>query len=85
MTYRVLYQPGARKQLARLPDSMQIRIASAIGALAGDPRPQGCKKLQGRTNQYRIRAGDYRVLYSIQDAVVTISVIDIDHRKNIYR
>ncbi len=85
MNYRIAYQPGAQKQLGRLPVPAQTRVAAAIGALADDPRPHGCKKLQNRVNQYRIRVGDYRVVYSIHDAIVTVAVIDIDHRKNIYR
>ncbi len=85
MSYRIAYQPGAQKQLGRLPAAMRARIAAAIGALADDPRPHGCKKLQNRTNQYRIRISDYRVIYSIYDAIVTVEVVDIDHRKDIYR
>lgn len=85
MTYRIAYQPGAQKQLGRLPTVMQTRVAAAIDALANDPRPHGCKKLRNRANQYRIRIGDYRVVYSIYDALVTVEVVDIDHRKDIYR
>lgn len=85
MTYRIVYQTGAQKQLSHLPTLAQTRITGAIGTLSGDPRPHGCKKLQNRNNQYRIRVGDYRVVYSIYDAIVTVEVIDIGHRKDIYR
>ena len=85
MNYRIFYQPGAQKQLGRLPALMQIRIAAAIDALTREPRPHGCIKLQNRVNQYRIRVGDYRIVYRIHDAIVTVEVIDIDHRRNIYR
>lgn len=85
MAYRIAYQPGVQKQLRRLPTTMQVKIVTAIDSLSGDPRPQGCKKLKNRINRYRIRVGDYRVIYAIQDAIVTVEVLEVGHRSDIYR
>ena len=63
---------------------MQSRVLSAIGGLAEIPRPAGCRKLQGRPG-FRIRIGDYRVVYDIHDNVVTVEIIEVGHRKDIYR
>lgn len=60
-----------------------LRILKSISELAADARPPGCKKLTGRQG-YRIRIGDYRVIYNIEDRILTVFVIDIGHRKDIY-
>lgn len=64
---------------------MPPRIASAIDALADDPRPSGCKKLVGSEHTYRIRVGDYRIVYDIQGAKLVVSVIRVRHRRDVYR
>jgi mRNA interferase RelE/StbE len=71
--------------LLRAPRRNRSRVAAAIGALAAGPRPSGCKKLAGNTDYYRIRVGDYRVLYEVRDREVLVLVIKIGHRREVYR
>ena len=85
MAYRVEVKPQAEKALARIPNPHRRRIARAIDALARKPRPAGCVKLTGADNAYRIRVGDYRILYEIVDRVLIVYVIRIGHRREIYR
>ena len=81
--YQLVIDRYAQKQLSKIPPPHFNRIVRAINVLAADPRPPGYKKLTGRTG-YRIRIGDYRVLYTIEDSILTVFIIDIGHRKNIY-
>jgi mRNA interferase RelE/StbE len=83
MPYQIELTKTAAKQLDKLPDSVAFSLIDAIELLAGNPRPNGCKKLKGRS-AYRIRQGDYRVIYDIYDSVLVIDVIAIGHRKDIY-
>lgn len=85
MEYTVIYKKGVDKELARLPKHDYLRITEKILSLASDPRPYGCIKLAGSINEYRIRIGNYRVLYTIEDDIVTLYVIKIAHRKDVYR
>jgi mRNA interferase RelE/StbE len=71
--------------MKRLPASVVQRILDAIYRLAADPRPHGCIKLKGFDNKYRIRVGDYRVLYEIHQKIVVVLIIEISHRKDAYR
>jgi mRNA interferase RelE/StbE len=82
--YRVVLSRSARKELEELPDKIANRIVRQIEALGRLPRPDGCLKLKG-TSQWRIRIGDYRVIYAIDDSVRLIDVIFIRHRKDVYR
>ena len=84
MTYKIFIEKPAQKSLSRIPSVYQDRIISAIQALAKNPRPAGCKKLSGR-EAWRIRIGNYRVIYEIHDDRLIILVIVIGHRKDIYR
>jgi mRNA interferase RelE/StbE len=84
-TWRVLLDQRARKHLARMDPVIQRRIAKAIDALSTDPEPAGCKALQGLDDVLRIRVGDYRILYLIIRGDHVVQVLDIDHRKDIYR
>jgi mRNA interferase RelE/StbE len=81
--YRVEINKKARKSLDKLSDFVVAPVLSAINDLADNPRPQGYRKLKGRKG-YRIRVGDYRVIYEIFDNVLLIEVIDLGHRKDIY-
>ncbi|MEI2737866.1 MAG: type II toxin-antitoxin system RelE/ParE family toxin [Chitinophagaceae bacterium] len=81
--YQVVIDRYAQKQLDKISAPHFNRIIKAIHDLAASPRPPGYKKLTGRPG-YRIRIGDYRVIYKIEDKVLTVFVIDIGHRKNIY-
>lgn len=81
--YRVELTPTARKQLLSLPKQATDKLRLAIDALTLEPRPDGVKKLKGREG-YRIRAGDYRVLYSISDAILLVEVVKVGQRGNFY-
>ena len=82
--YRIEIKKSAGKELARLPPNDQKRIVQRIRSLAVDPRPQVSRKLSGE-EKYRIRQGDYRILYEIDDAIITVVVVRIAHRKDAYR
>lgn len=83
MSYEVLILRRAQKQLADLPKGDYVRVRDAVAALSDDPRPTGCKKLVGRDG-WRIRSGDYRVIYEIDDAGGKVTVLHIGHRRDIY-
>ena len=85
MTYGIEILPSARRELLAVPKREQKRIDERILALADDPRPSGAKSLVGQNNLYRIRVGDYRVIYRIQDHDLLILVVRIGHRKDVYR
>jgi mRNA interferase RelE/StbE len=82
--YRVEILRRAQKQLDRLPIQDVERIAAAIEALADDSRPEGSKKLSGRSG-WRIRVGQYRVIYEVEDRIRILTVLDVGHRKDVYR
>jgi mRNA interferase RelE/StbE len=84
-SYEIEFAASAAKAFSKLDRSVQQRLARHIDLLAQDPRPHGAKKLQGADNLYRIRAGDYRILYSINDKVLMVLVVAIGHRKDIYK
>ena len=84
-TYRVLLERTAEKDLARLSSEIHGRIISAIQALAKNPRPLGCRKLSGSKHDWRIRVGDYRVIYEIADEIRIIRVNRVRHRREVYR
>jgi mRNA interferase RelE/StbE len=69
--YRVLLERGAEKDLSRLSSEIHGRVIAAIQALANNPRPPGCRKLAGSKNDWRVRVGDYRVVYEIADRFVS--------------
>lgn len=85
MAYQVEIQRSAEKELAALPSNLQARIFKAIDGLATDPRPNGCKKLSGSKNAYRVRVGEYRIVYEIYDGVLVVIVIRVAHRRDVYR
>ena len=83
MSYRVSIRKQALKELQDLPVKESSKIVAAIDNLKEDPRPNGCKKLKGR-NGYRVRVGNYRIVYEIFDKTLVVDVIDIGDRKEIY-
>jgi mRNA interferase RelE/StbE len=83
MSYAVLILRRAQKELADLPKADYERVRDALAALAENPRPTGCKKLTGREG-WRIRSGDYRAIYEIDDAQKNVTVLHIGHRRDIY-
>lgn len=84
MTYALFIERRAQRSLSKLAAKDRDRIAAAIRDLADEPRPPGAKKLSGR-NGWRIRVGDYRVIFEISDERLSILVVDIGHRREIYR
>jgi mRNA interferase RelE/StbE len=84
MIYHVSLLRSAQKELTNLPKQEYPRVRDALKALCEEPRPPGCKKLKGRDG-WRIRVGDYRVVYDINDAEGTILVVHIGHRRDVYR
>jgi mRNA interferase RelE/StbE len=82
--YKLFIKPSAVKELEALPKRDRRRVATRIQDLADDPRPAGSEKLSGH-ELHRVRQGNYRVLYSIQDADLTIIVVRIGHRRDVYR
>jgi mRNA interferase RelE/StbE len=84
-TYKITLTPAAVRGLDRLSRSVFLRVDARVQALAANPRPAGCIKLQGVSDLYRIRAGDHRIVYQIQDAMLIIVVVDVDDRKDVYR
>ena len=83
-SYRLLIKAAAAKELEATPKRDRERLAARIKSLAATPRPRGSEKLSGE-EKYRIRQGDYRVLYLIEDAISTVTVVKIDHRREVYR
>lgn len=83
--YRVLLERAAEKTLRRLPADVHDRVIAAIQGLATNPRPHGCRKLAGSENDWRIRVGDYQVLYDIADVIRIVHVNRIGHRRDIYK
>ena len=83
--YTVRITRTAEKQLKKLPPPYQSRVAAVIASFEIEPRPTGCKKLSGEQDAYRVRVGDYRIVYDISDNEVTVLVLKIGHRKEIYR
>jgi mRNA interferase RelE/StbE len=75
---------SAAKELSRLPNSVVGRVVSAIEKLGDAPRPKGCRKLKGGDREWRIRIGDYRVIYEIDDSAETVDVARIAHRRDVY-
>lgn len=84
MKYRVGVSRRAAKVVTALEKPLRRRILAAIDALADDPRPPGCKKLVGQDG-WRIRVGDYRIVYETHDQVLLVVVVDVGHRSEIYR
>lgn len=84
MSYSLLILRRAQKELAELPDLAYQRVRDIIRSLGENPRPAGCRKLSGRDG-WRIRAGDYRVLYEVDDAQRTVIVTHVGHRRDVYR
>ena len=84
MRYQVILPKSVRKELDRLPDDIVGRIMTRLAGLETNPRPADVKKLKGR-NAWRIRIGDYRVIYEIHDRILQILVVTVGHRREIYR
>lgn len=84
-SFRVEWKPSTKKDLRRITQDQVIRIVVAVGALADEPRPAGSQKLQGTDHTYRIRVGDYRVVYTVSEDPQVVTVIRVRHRRDVYR
>jgi mRNA interferase RelE/StbE len=82
--YKIYFKKSVQKDLSSIPKNDLKKILSRIENLGEDPRPAGCEKLTGQ-ERYRLRQGRYRILYSIQDDELTIWIVKVGHRKNVYR
>lgn len=83
--YRITVLRSAARDIAGLPPPLHRRVAAAIGGLASDPRPPGAKLLRGSDRRWRIRVGDYRILYLVHDSAVHVVVVRVRHRSQAYR
>jgi mRNA interferase RelE/StbE len=83
--YKVIILNKVVKNISKLAFRDQPKIYEAIKSLEIDPRPVGVKKLEGNADLYRIRVGNYRIVYEIDDGIVTVIVTEVDDRKNVYR
>ncbi|MBS1685948.1 MAG: type II toxin-antitoxin system RelE/ParE family toxin [Bacteroidetes bacterium] len=84
MSYQISIRKKALEALEKIDEPSYTKIKAAIINLAEDPRPVGCKKLKGRSG-YRVRVGDYRIIYEVMDKVLLIEVVQLGHRKDIYQ
>ena len=83
-SYSLFIKPSAAKEIEALPKKDRLKIILRIQGLALDPRPSGCEKLSGN-DKYRVRQGLYRILYTINDNEVIVSVVKVGHRREVYR
>ena len=84
--YRLLIKPSAAKEIEALGQKKdRQRIVNRIAALASEARPTGCEKLAGAEGRYRIRQGEFRIVYAIDDATHTVEVVKVGHRREVYR
>ncbi|MBI1882758.1 MAG: type II toxin-antitoxin system RelE/ParE family toxin [Chlamydiae bacterium] len=84
MTYLVTTSPRARRDLKSIPPNFMDQIDSKINLLSTVPRPHGCEKLEGN-HLFRVRLGDYRIVYHVDDKVLSVTVVHVGHRREVYR
>ncbi len=84
-SFRISWKPSATRELKRLPKEVVVRIVRAVEELAANPRPPGATKIVGSQHTYRLRQGDYRVVYNVLTQEVVIEVIRVGHRRDVYR
>jgi len=84
-SHHVEFTAAATKEVRKLDPGIRRRVLSGIADLARDPRPAGCKKLTGESNAWRIRVGDYRVLYEVLDDALVVTVVRVAHRREVYK
>jgi mRNA interferase RelE/StbE len=85
MIYGIKMKPAALRELKRLPEDVRRRITIRIASLADNPWPQGVEKIQGEEDTYRLRIGDYRVLYQVYRKDLIVLVVRVRHRREVYR
>ena len=84
MVYRIDFVPAAQRDLKRIKDPLRARSIAKIDALCANPRPPGCRKLEGQP-YWRIRGQDYRIIYQMLDDRLLVTVIRVRHRRSVYR
>ena len=82
--YKIVFKQTVAKDLRPIPNKDVQRILTKIDQLAGNPRPAGSEKLTGE-EKYRVRQGNYRILYTIEDEIITITIVKVGHRRDVYR
>jgi mRNA interferase RelE/StbE len=85
MSYRIEVSRRALKSLRALPRKDQQRIRAVIVLLGDNPRPPGCRQLAGEEHAYRVRSGDYRIIYDVYDDRLLVQVVRVGHRREVYR
>ncbi|MEI7586392.1 type II toxin-antitoxin system RelE/ParE family toxin [Runella sp.] len=82
--YRVIFTKSAERELKKLTNQVIVRLIPVIKNLSDNPRPSGCIKLEGSSNRYRVRVGDYRILYEIEDKIKIVEIVGIRNRREAY-
>ncbi|NOT91115.1 type II toxin-antitoxin system RelE family toxin [Ferruginibacter sp.] len=86
MPYQIVYTTSANKELSEIPVADYKKVIAAVNSLADNPFPHGALKLEGvKGKLYRIRKGNYRIIYSVEHSVITVTILKIAHRKDVYR
>jgi mRNA interferase RelE/StbE len=85
VTYSIIVSNSVEEQLDDIPEKLRLRVLKAIAQLAETPRPSGVKKLKGGKDEYRLRISDYRLRYKIKDKELLILVLQLKHRREVYR
>jgi mRNA interferase RelE/StbE len=85
VAYTIQFKPLALRQIEKLPRDAQKRLVVKIETLREDPFPPGCRKMEGVAEAWRVRVGDYRVVYQVHHGVLLILVVTVGHRKDVYR
>ena len=83
--YEIVFARSARKELEDLDDRLALRVLNRIEKLSDEPRPGGVRKLRGSTNLWRLRIGDYRVVYAVDDDIRLVDIVAVRHRSDAYR
>jgi len=83
--YKVLIKNSALKEIQQIPKTFRIKIIETIDSLANSPRPSGVKKLENFNNSYRVRVGQYRIIYKIEDRQLIVEIVKVGNRKEVYR
>jgi mRNA interferase RelE/StbE len=84
--YRILIKTSAAKEIEAVGQKKdRQRIVRRIQSLTDNPRPAGCEKLSAQSDRYRVREGDYRIVYSVDDRTLLVNVVKVGHRKDVYR
>ena len=85
MAYRIEVSPAAARQLRKIDRRTLPQIAEKVDSLAVEPRPRGCEKLSGHHDVYRVRVGDYRIIYGVEDRLVLVAVLKVGNRAEVYQ